>query len=287
MLISLGTTPCVALLVLLMVHGSSTYYGSKKARKDRMIGAKRDEGCSSNQLACGGKVFGCIESTWLCDSQKDCEDGWDEKNCTAGCTGPNKFSCDDGDCIPADYVCDQSNDCADSSDEKNCPTISSCREDEFLCKSSDGCVPGKYRCDHFEDCRDGSDEIGCSHGNGTCPMTDDFLCANSVCVISLFYCDGIDDCGDESDERNCTCTNGEFPCTSGGCIPEELRCDGFFDCGDNSDEQNCPDIHPGACGDKLTLADCAHMNETTYPICLEEADGYKYCREFCGLCDQS
>ncbi|XP_035828003.1 low-density lipoprotein receptor-related protein 8-like [Aplysia californica] len=249
--------------------------------------APSDGSCLIDQLACGGKGFGCIESKWVCDGEKDCDNGWDENNCTAGCTGPNKFSCDDGVCIPVDYVCDLLNDCADFSDEKNCTDLSIGKDGHFLCRDHSENIPAEWRCDHLENCPDGSDEIGCSNGNGTCPTTDDFLCANSVCVSSLFYCDGIDDCEDESDERDCTCTKGEFPCRSGGCIPGKYRCDGSFDCRDNSDEQNCPDIHPGACGDKLTLADCAHMNETMYPICLEEADGYKYCREFCGLCDQS
>lgn len=47
-----------------------------------------------------------------------------------------------------------------------------------------------------------------------------------------------DDCGDGSDEVGCirSCSNNQFQCTSGRCIPDHWACDGDNDCGDFSDE---------------------------------------------------
>lgn len=51
------------------------------------------------------------------------------------------------------------------------------------------------------------------------------------------------DCGDNSDEAGCShsCSNVQFKCNSGRCIPEYWTCDGDNDCGDYSDEThaNC------------------------------------------------
>ena len=41
---------------------------------------KKPEACRTDQFSCGGNK--CIPKTWLCDTENDCTNGADEKDCS-------------------------------------------------------------------------------------------------------------------------------------------------------------------------------------------------------------
>ncbi|XP_061179517.1 mucin-2-like [Saccostrea echinata] len=77
------------------------------------------------------------------------------------------------------------------------------------------------------------------------------------------------DCINGEDEMNCTytCTQKEFTCDSGKCIPITFKCDGNMDCGvgDNSDETNCGET-PCA---RVRNFRCGKNNTNCLPISLK------------------
>lgn len=71
---------------------------------------------------------------------------------------------------------------------------------------------------------------------------DEFKCVNGKCIPLQNVCNGIDDCADLSDELCCTECKDSYPCKSGICIPPFSLCDGKDDCLDGSDESNCTEM---------------------------------------------
>ena len=54
-------------------------------------------------------------------------------------------------------------------------------------------------------------------------------------------CDGHPDCSNHTDEQGCStqCSDTEFMCPEGWCIPNQWRCDGNSDCLGGEDEKDC------------------------------------------------
>lgn len=46
-------------------------------------------------------------------------------------------------------------------------------------------------------------------------------------------------------------------------------------------------LHPSQCYDVFLTSECALLNSTYPPICLDHVMSYKFCRNFCGHCEGS
>ncbi|XP_052368357.1 low-density lipoprotein receptor-related protein 2-like isoform X13 [Oncorhynchus keta] len=204
--------------------------------------------CTSPSVMCRGSTL-CISQTQLCDTLKDCPDGFDEESCIAKCPNRGEFRCKDRrKCIERSLVCDGRAHCHDGSDEIGCPTIAAptsqtaplkCRMGSRLCKDGRECVLHSHVCDGEVDCKDGSDEQDCE----LLCKAGQFQCAHGKkCIDQQQMCDGKAQCQDRSDEMDCfkptkSCSHR---CDNNSrCIPEIFLCDGERDCSDGSDEEGC------------------------------------------------
>lgn len=185
-----------------------------------------------------------------CDTERDCDDGSDENDCSRPCAS-NQFQCNSGQCININWLCDGEIDCVDSSDEPdNCTSKIDCDSNHFRCKNMK-CIDKSLRCNNFNDCDDGSDESDCpstSSNDNYCKSLENgdelFQCQSNktLCLPKSALCNGTAECPRGEDELNCSiCLLNEFECLNTKCIDQKFVCDADDDCGDMSDEINCDD----------------------------------------------
>ena len=56
--------------------------------------------------------------------------------------------------------------------------------------------------------------------------------------------------------KDATCTDQQFTCDNGLCVPTLWKCDGYNDCGDQSDEKGCIETLPSGTGGGGTKTEC-------------------------------
>lgn len=196
---------CILFIVSYSVHGV------KVESKIHPYMRHRRQTCSTSKFQCASGQ--CIDTTFLCDGSKDCNDGSDEtvRQCSNMRCPQFAFQCSYGACVDALAKCNGITDCADGSDEQlsSCdkkPSTSICKSSEFQCKSGK-CIDGTLMCDGIKDCRDdGSDETFEQCRNFRCsPLT--FRCSYGACIDLDYRCDGRPHCADSSDEDPILCGN--------------------------------------------------------------------------------
>ncbi|VVC45038.1 C-type lectin fold,Low-density lipoprotein (LDL) receptor class A, conserved site,Kringle-like fold,SRCR [Cinara cedri] len=202
------------------------------------------------------------DNNTILESDKD----WDYYETSAPCTG--QFICENGNCIDKSKECDGHNDCGDRSDEVKCTGAMMGYEIRLAGGNStnEGRVEVKVLgewgviCDDKFDLREANvvcRELGFLGAIVTKPnsyfgvpnhtrfVLDDLNCNGNE--SSLYSCQfkewEVHDCNaQESVGVVCrkaggkVCSNEEFECKSGECIPARFLCDSFADCTDGSDE---------------------------------------------------
>ncbi|KAL4149489.1 hypothetical protein QTP88_003430 [Uroleucon formosanum] len=217
---------------------------------------KNDQTCILNEKT-------KADNTTVLESDKD----WDYyETDKALCIG--KFICENENCIDKSKECDGHNDCGDRSDETKCTKDMMGYEIRLMGgnTTNEGRVEVKVLgewgviCDDKFDLREANvicRELGFLSSvavkpnsyygvpNKTRFVLDDLDCNGTE--NSLYSCQfkewGVHDCNaQESAGVVCrvaggkACSNDEFECKSGECVPARFLCDSFADCTDGSDE---------------------------------------------------
>ncbi|KAK7106003.1 low-density lipoprotein receptor-related protein 8-like [Littorina saxatilis] len=143
-----GLTAC--LLGALAIFGADAKLKGKYTHKRSTRAV-----CGVDEFQCNDRS--CIQDEWTCDTDNDCGDNSDERNCPTDCSGTHQFKCQNNKCIPTEFRCDGDNDCGDGSDEQLCD-LYTCPAHEVKCSNTNVCIEDQWLCDGDDDCGDNWDE---------------------------------------------------------------------------------------------------------------------------------
>ncbi|XP_072013051.1 hyalin-like isoform X2 [Amphiura filiformis] len=146
--------------------------------------------------------------------------------------------------------------------------VSNCTEDQYTC--SDGsCIPQDWVCDGINDCYLAVDEHNCDaclsqpcQNEGVCSIVRNRYTCSCPPRFTGINCDVVSNC-----------TEDQYSCPDGRCIPQDWVCDGINDCYLAVDEHNCDSD------------DCLPQPCQNGGICSDGDNSYTcYCRRgFVGL----
>ncbi|GAB1602923.1 atrial natriuretic peptide-converting enzyme-like isoform X1, partial [Argonauta hians] len=239
-----GTDTCIP--VSWRCDGDKDCPGGEDEDAELCESTSRPATCPPGKFPCSQN---CIPERWLCDGEYDCLDESDEKNCSLTTqsvlltTTPSlncpidQMYCSAGQkCISLAWKCDGENDCSDGEDENNCVyTLNKFEKQgkDFIINA----IPRElYVQMPLETCARTCllhREFVCKafhykEGGKKCKLFDTDKFVNRRPSVGGFY---------YVLSKNCSQT--DFKCKNGRCIPSELKCDGTDDCNDFSDEQIC------------------------------------------------
>ncbi|XP_038051676.1 G-protein coupled receptor GRL101-like isoform X2 [Patiria miniata] len=228
-------------------------------------------GCPSGEFRC---LNSCIPLEKRCDRHCDCQDDCaDEDHCDSFQCLPGFQKCENHFCMPTYAWCDFVDDCGDMSDEALCERLD-CWYGQFQCINQQ-CINSFFLCDGIQDCTDGTDEMEstCSPGN----FAD---CGDGTRVRAQQFCNGDAKCQlNKAVEINCDCSDDEFRCGNGKCLPPAKQCDRLCDCSNCEDEEGCD--NKDDC-DTDTHIFCPPVDGKP-PVCLQKqfiCDGRRDCPIF-------
>lgn len=105
-----------------------------------------------------------------------------------------------------------------------------CPEGTLKCASENFCYISSQRCDRITNCPDETDEANCSKGKSRYSfniyaLENHCLAWKMIMEINAYFFLYL-----------VACTENEFSCQNGRCIPQSAACDKKVDCLDKSDE---------------------------------------------------
>ncbi|XP_030833437.1 fibropellin-1 [Strongylocentrotus purpuratus] len=213
--------------------------------------------------------YDCVIDEWVCDGDKDCNNGEDELYCTTNYNS-SCFECaSEYECVnDPSWVCDGDNDCNNGEDELYCTTpITTCSTGG--CFNGGTCANGICQCTEFYTGEFCEDDI-----NNMCGS--DFCLNGGICIEgTTAYCNCREGFSGDFCEIDINNMCGSDVCLNGGICIEGTTA--YCNCREGFSGQFCEiDIRMCSSGVCLNDGTCIDSGTTAYCLCSQDFTG-----EFC------